>query len=223
MTTHRYSDAELEEFRQLLEKKLSQSEEQLASLQEQILEITENSEDEYGSDWMDDSSINDNIEMLNDMAIRQRIYIQDLKNALIRIRNKTYGICVITGELIDPKRLRAVPTTTKSLQAKQAASTPPSRPAASAEEEDEDGGTEEKEKKTRKTSEARKVITRVIRKTPAKPPRPVNLDEDEDEENFDFPDPDFEEGQENTVSLDDDDLDIDDLDVGFEEEGEEYN
>ena len=117
-STVRYSDEELAEFQIIIEDKLAKSKEQLESLQNQILEISENTADEHGGDWVDDSSINNEVEMLNTMAIRQRKYINDLQNALIRIRNKVYGICVITGNLIDKKRLLAVPTTTKALQAK---------------------------------------------------------------------------------------------------------
>jgi len=118
LIVNRYSEAELEEFRQLLEHKLDEAKHNLQNLREQIIEITENAEDEHGGDWIDDSSVNNDVEMLNNMAIRQRRYIQDLENALIRIRNKSYGICAITGQLIDKRRLMAVPTTTKSLQAK---------------------------------------------------------------------------------------------------------
>ncbi len=114
----RYSDEELEEFQAIIEKKIAQTEEQLESLQSQIIEISENTSDEHGGDWVDDSSINSDMEMLNNMAIRQQKYLQDLNNAMLRIRNKVYGVCVITGELIDKRRLMAVPTTTKSLTAK---------------------------------------------------------------------------------------------------------
>lgn len=117
--TIRYTDAELQEFKALVEKKLAKAKEQLDALQAQIMENTENSGDEHGVDWSDDSTFNNQMEMLNNMAIRQRKYIQDLQNALIRIQNKTYGVCMITGQLIDKKRLMAVPTTTKSLAAKQ--------------------------------------------------------------------------------------------------------
>lgn len=120
----RYSDTELEEFKVLIETKLDRATTHLNGLQEQILEITENTSDEHGGDWVDDSSINNDVEMLNNMAIRQRMYIQDLENALVRIKNKTYGICSITGQLIDKRRLLAVPTTTKSLAAKVAEQVP---------------------------------------------------------------------------------------------------
>jgi RNA polymerase-binding transcription factor DksA len=71
---------------------------------------------------MDDSSMNAELDMLNNMAIRQRKYIKELENASIRIQNKVYGICMISGDLIDKRRLTAVPTTTKSLAAKKAMS-----------------------------------------------------------------------------------------------------
>lgn len=117
--TVRYTDEELEEFRVIIATKLEQAQKQLQQLVEQIMDITENTNDEFGGDWIDDSLTNNEVELLNTMAIRQRKYIQDLENALVRIRNKTYGICTVSGDLIDKKRLIAVPTTTKSLVAKE--------------------------------------------------------------------------------------------------------
>lgn len=117
--TVRYTDEELEEFRVIISNKLEQAQQQLQQLIEQILDISENSNDDFGGDWIDDSLTNNEVELLNTMAIRQRKYIQDLENALVRIRNKTYGICTVSGDLIDKKRLIAVPTTTKSLVAKE--------------------------------------------------------------------------------------------------------
>ena len=114
----RYSDQELEEFKAIIEDRLQKAQDQLENIKEQIFEITENGGDEHGGDWVDDSGFNTDMELLNTMAIRQRKYIQDLDNALVRIRNKTYGICVISGNLIPVERLRAVPTTTKSLTVK---------------------------------------------------------------------------------------------------------
>jgi RNA polymerase-binding transcription factor DksA len=188
----RYSDVELAEFGTLIQHKLTLAEEQLESLQSQIIEISENSSDKHGGDWVDDSSVNNDIEMLNNMAIRQRKYIQDLSNAMQRIKNKTYGICLITGELIDKRRLLAVPTTTKSLTAK-----------TDMRRKDEERMTHRitdnpyvKEKKLDKEQKT-KIITKVVRKGPAVPPPPKPpVDEDEDEDDF----------------LEDDDLDIDDLD-----------
>ena len=106
------------EFQAIIEKKIEQTEQQLESLKEQIREISENTSDEHGGDWVDDSSISADIEMLNNMALRQQKYLRDLNNAMLRIKNKVYGICVVTRELIDKRRLLAVPTTTKSLTAK---------------------------------------------------------------------------------------------------------
>ena len=181
VTTIRYSDSELEEFREIVEKKLATAKEELGYLQEQILEITENSGDDHGGDWMDDSSTNNDIEFLNNMAIRQRKYIQDLENALVRIRNKTYGICMVTGQLIDKRRLLAVPTATKSVEAKTAqgseAPKPPEKKPVSP---------EVKEKVEKTVPASPKIITKVIRKPkPGTPAKPVDIDDDDDLD-FDF-------------------------------------
>ena len=179
----RYLDADLEEFRELIEQKLARAKEQLELLQSQILEVTENSDSDYGQDMMDDSNTNSDVEMLNNLAIHQRKYIRELESALGRIRNKTYGICEVTGELIDKKRLLAVPTTTKSLAAKLGIS--PSK--STEEEEDED---ENKEAKAARPSQPqqpqRQVITKVIRKLPPKKSQPeqFNIEEEEEEPIF---------------------------------------
>lgn len=194
-STKRYSDTELEEFRILIQGKLDMAREQLEQLQSQIFEITENSDDEYGSDWMDDSSINNEIEILNDMAIRQRKYIQDLDNALVRIKNKTYGICVVSGELIDKKRLLAVPTTTKSIAAKNAeqAAAPAPKPSSSpidpgiddAGEEADLGESSPAPKKSRPTTPI--IIDKVIRKSPTgSAPKKPAPPKDEDDDDFDL-------------------------------------
>jgi RNA polymerase-binding transcription factor DksA len=114
----RYSDKELAEFRVIVDEKLQTSRQELNYLQEQIVEMNENNADIQGSDWFDDSSIHSEVELLNNMAIRQRQFIQNLENALVRIENKTYGICTVTGNLIDKKRLLLVPHATKSIEAK---------------------------------------------------------------------------------------------------------
>ncbi len=177
----RYSDEDLQEFKALIDKKLERAKEQLESLQEQILEITENTSDEHGGDWVDDSSTSSDIEMLNRMAIRQRQYIRDLENALLRIRNKTYGICSATGELIDKRRLMAVPTTTKRLEAKLG-QVQPAPPVPREEEEDED---EEKSKAKKKDKQpTKKIITRVIKKSGSAPKKPVPVIDDEEEDDF---------------------------------------
>ncbi|MFK7979315.1 MAG: TraR/DksA family transcriptional regulator [Saprospiraceae bacterium] len=113
---NRYSETELAEFKALIDKKIEKTERQLTSLEEQLAYAAESKYNE--GDWMDDSSNNTDIEMLEVMANRQRKHLLDLQNALQRIYNKSYGICIISGELIDKRRLMAVPTTTKSLAAK---------------------------------------------------------------------------------------------------------
>lgn len=116
--TVRYSDEDLADFKAVLDSKLEKAMNQYHSLKEQLKDITENNTDDFAKDITDFSSIQSEIEMLNNMANHQRKYIQDLENALIRINNKSYGICVVSGELIEKKRLIAVPTTTKSVTAK---------------------------------------------------------------------------------------------------------
>ena len=75
--------------------------------------------DEQGGDWFDDSSIHTEIEFLTKMAERQRQFVQNLELALVRIKNKSYGICSVTGELIDKQRLLLVPHATESVKAKE--------------------------------------------------------------------------------------------------------
>lgn len=206
--TARYSDQELEEFRLLIEKKLGHAKEQLKNLQDQILEISENSGDERGGDWVDDSSTNTEVEMLNTMAIRQRKFMTDLGNALIRIRNKTYGICVITGELIDKRRLLAVPTTTKSLSAKTEQN-----------KQDEGKSTTRLNqnpyvKKDPAKKVPKKIITKVIKKSggTAKPVLPRVDDDDDDDDDYGFgADLDDDLDLKITKNISTEDLDLDDI------------
>jgi RNA polymerase-binding transcription factor DksA len=116
----RYSDSELNEFRELINKKLEASKKELAYLQGLITR-----KDELGGDnddarymTMEDGSISMEREQLSQMASRQITYIDHLEKAIMRIENKTYGICRVTGKLIDKARLRAVPHATLSLEAK---------------------------------------------------------------------------------------------------------
>lgn len=196
----RYSDADLAEFKEIIDKKLEEAISNLNSLQDQILEITENTSDEHGGDWMDDSSINNEMEMLNNMAIRQRMYIKDLENALVRIRNKSYGICSISGDLIDKKRLLAVPTTTKSLSAK----------AEEAKHKEEKPAPKPLIKPIPIPESSPKVITKVIRKSGGSAPKPTADLEDEDEFMFDrevFLDETEEEEEEDSLEQNMSDMD----------------
>jgi len=114
----RYSETDLAIFKKVVEKKLAKAERQLATLDTQLEESSRNKDSH--SDWVDDSSNSANLQLLDTMAHRLRKHIVDLKNALLRIHHKSYGICSLTGQLIDKKRLLAVPTTTKNIAAKTA-------------------------------------------------------------------------------------------------------
>lgn len=116
----KYSDSDLNEFRELITKKLDAAKKELAYLQGLITR-----KDEMGGDnddarymTMEDGSMSMEREQLSQMASRQITYIDHLEKAMMRIENKTYGICRVTGKLIDKARLRAVPHATLSLEAK---------------------------------------------------------------------------------------------------------
>ena len=121
MTTSvtRYTDEELQEFKALIDEKMATAKEELEFMRDQIVELNENSGDQQGGDWFDDSNTHAELEMLNSMMIRQQQFVRNLENALIRIHNKTYGICSVTGKLIEKKRLMSVPHATKSMEAKE--------------------------------------------------------------------------------------------------------
>jgi RNA polymerase-binding transcription factor DksA len=116
----RYSDSDLTEFRELIQRKLESAKKELSYLQGLITR-----KDEMGGDnddarymTMEDGSMSMEREQLSQMASRQITFIDHLEKAIMRIENKTYGICRITGKLIDKARLRAVPHATLSIEAK---------------------------------------------------------------------------------------------------------
>jgi len=118
--TMRYSDAELTEFRDLILKKLDTAKKELAYLQGLITRKDESGDlDEGRYMTMEDGSMSMEREQLSQMASRQITFIDHLEKAMMRIENKTYGICRVTGKLIDKARLRAVPHATLSIEAKQ--------------------------------------------------------------------------------------------------------
>jgi len=118
--TMRYSDAELMEFRELIGKKLETAKKELAYLQGLITRKDEGGDMEDGRYMtMEDGSMSMEREQLSQMASRQIQFIDHLEKAMMRIENKTYGICRVTGKLIDKTRQRAVPHTTLSIEAKQ--------------------------------------------------------------------------------------------------------
>ncbi len=119
--TMRYSDAELLEFRDLITKKLDSAKKELAYLQGLITRRDEMGGDETDNRYMtmEDGSMSMEREQLSQMASRQITFIDHLEKAMMRIENKTYGICRVTGKLIDKARLKAVPHATLSIEAKQ--------------------------------------------------------------------------------------------------------
>lgn len=164
INSNRYSETDLAEFKAHIDKKIEKTERQLTSLEERLAHAAESKDSE--GDWMDDSSNNMDIEMLEVMANRQIKHRMDLQNALQRVYNKSYGICVITGELIDKRRLLAVPTTTKSLVAKMDNNRMSAKKAYKPE--------------TRPTASVPKIISKIIRKPAIKPAVSENWAEEDD-------------------------------------------
>ncbi len=123
----RYSDEDLQAFKVIVDERLIQAQDELSTTEKQIADLNENGFNQQGGDWYDDSTAHTDLEMLQRMLQRQQRFVQDLKNALLRIHNKTYGICIVTGELISKERLRLVPHATKSMDGK-AQSTSTARP-----------------------------------------------------------------------------------------------
>jgi len=116
----RYSDADLSEFRELINRKLDTAKKELSYLQGLITRKDEGGDlDEGRYMTMEDGSMSMEREQLSQMASRQIQFIDHLEKAIMRIENKTYGICRVTGKLIDKARLRAVPHATLSIEAKQ--------------------------------------------------------------------------------------------------------
>ncbi len=118
----RYSDAELEEFKQLINKKLEEATEDLNLLKASLSHSDDHGTDDTGRTFnmMEDGSETLSREEMAQLASRQEKFIQNLRNALIRIENKTYGICRVTGKLIQKERLKLVPHATLSIEAKNA-------------------------------------------------------------------------------------------------------
>ncbi len=116
----RYSDTELQEFRELINKKLQIAREELTSMTAYLSNANVNgTEDTVGNyKTLEDGSATHSKENISQLAARQKKFILDLEAALVRIENKTYGICKVTGKLIPAERLRAVPHTTMSIEAK---------------------------------------------------------------------------------------------------------
>jgi RNA polymerase-binding transcription factor DksA len=116
----RYSDADLTEFRDLIQRKLDAAKKELTYLQGLITRKDAMGGDDTDNRYMtmEDGSLSMEREQLSQMASRQITFIDHLEKALMRIENKTYGVCRVTGKLIDKARLRAVPHATLSIEAK---------------------------------------------------------------------------------------------------------
>jgi len=116
----RYSDKELEEFREIILKKIEEAKKELNNLTQQITNANDHGTDDTAGSFkmLEDGSESLAKEEAGQLASRQKKFIEQLENALVRIENKTYGICQVTGKLIPKERLRAVPHTTKSIEAK---------------------------------------------------------------------------------------------------------
>jgi DnaK suppressor protein len=116
----RYSDAELQEFKGIILEKLRVAKEELLSLTKSLSSPNSNGTDDTAGTFktLEDGSATLEKEQINQLAARQKKFIDNLEAALVRIENKTYGICRETGKLIQKERLRAVPHTTLSMEAK---------------------------------------------------------------------------------------------------------
>jgi RNA polymerase-binding transcription factor DksA len=115
-----YSDSDLMEFKELIQRKLGSAKKELSYLQGLITRKDDMGGDEGDGRYMtmEDGSLSMEREQLSQMASRQITFVDHLEKALMRIENKTYGVCRITGKLIDKARLRAVPHATLSIEAK---------------------------------------------------------------------------------------------------------
>ncbi len=116
----RYSDEELQEFRQIILKKLEDARAGLKVLTEAYTTQNENDTNDTSPSFkiLEEGSQVLSKEENGQLAARQQKFIRDLENALIRIENKSYGICRATGKLISKERLRSVPHATLSIEAK---------------------------------------------------------------------------------------------------------
>ncbi len=116
----RYSDADLQEFKQLIQEKIAKAEHDLILIKESFINDQNNGTDDTSPTFkaFEEGAETLSKEQNSILAGRQEKFVRDLKHALIRIQNKTYGICRVTGKLIPKERLKAVPHATLSIEAK---------------------------------------------------------------------------------------------------------
>ena len=116
----RYSDADLAEFKALIQAKLEKAKNDLELIKSAYMNDLNNGTDDTSPTFkaFEEGSETMSKEANSQLAIRQEKFIRDLKNALFRVENKTYGICKVTGKLISKERLKVVPHATMSIEAK---------------------------------------------------------------------------------------------------------
>lgn len=119
-TNVRYSDKDLAEFKELIQEKIVKAKHDLELIKSAYMNDLNNGTDDTSPTFkaFEEGSETMSKEANSQLAIRQEKFIRDLKNALIRIENKTYGICRVTGKLIGKERLKLVPHATLSIEAK---------------------------------------------------------------------------------------------------------
>jgi len=119
-TSAKYSDEDLQEFKEIILKKIERAEEDLALLESSYKNGLNNGTDDTSPQFksFEEGSETMSKEANSALAIRQEKFIRDLKNALFRVENKTYGLCKVTGKLISKERLKIVPHATMSIEAK---------------------------------------------------------------------------------------------------------
>lgn len=119
-TKNRYSDKDLEAFKVLIQEKIDKAEHDLELIKSAYMNDHNNGTDDTSPTFkaFEEGSATMSKEANSALAIRQEKFIRDLKNAMIRIENKTYGVCRVTGKLINPERLKLVPHATLSIEAK---------------------------------------------------------------------------------------------------------
>ena len=116
----RYSDADLAEFKEIILKKIEKAQADLELIKSAYMNDLNNGTDDTSPTFkaFEEGSETMSKEANSQLAIRQEKFIRDLKNALFRVENKTYGICKVTGKLISKERLKIVPHATMSIEAK---------------------------------------------------------------------------------------------------------
>ena len=116
----RYSDADLAEFKEIILKKIEKAQTDLELIKSAYMNDLNNGTDDTSPTFkaFEEGSETMSKEANSQLAIRQEKFIRDLKNALFRVENKTYGICKVTGKLISKERLKVVPHATMSIEAK---------------------------------------------------------------------------------------------------------